>query len=243
MLMVILTVCAGIMPQLFFKNGFLLAYLSKLNIKSSDVMILLALPSVMMFFISMPFAYYSDRYGIKKIGASGIFMTFAGFVLLIMAGFFKGTLVVSFVIGGFVIFSVGVAALLSGWFALLSPIVPRKIRGRFFGTMRLSWQIFAIGCSFIITYILEKNASMLSYQLILIFFTSLLFLQMFIYGRIPELEISTPDSKPVRQVFSEIMEIPGYMPFCSYCFLLMLATGSWPVTLGLLEKRCAPFFR
>jgi MFS family permease len=31
------------------------------------------------------------------------------------------------------------------------------------------------------------------------------------------------------------------MPFCAYCFLLMLATGAWPVTMGLLEKNVLLF--
>lgn len=42
---IVLSVCASIMPQLFFKNGFLLAYLLKMGFQSSDVLILLSLPS------------------------------------------------------------------------------------------------------------------------------------------------------------------------------------------------------
>lgn len=35
--------------------------------------------------------------------------------------------------------------------------------------------------------------------------------------------------------------VPGYLPFSAYCFLLLLATGAWPVTLGLLEKDILSF--
>ena len=47
--------------------------------------------------------------------------------------------------------------------------------------------------------------------------------------------------KSLWAIAANIPEIPGYMPFCAYCFLLMLATGTWPVTLGLLEKNVLNF--
>jgi len=64
---IVLAVCSSIMPQLFFKNGFLLSYFLKMGLKSSDVLILLSLPSVILFFLSVPFTYYADRYGKKKL--------------------------------------------------------------------------------------------------------------------------------------------------------------------------------
>ncbi|MDA3787746.1 MAG: hypothetical protein PF503_04560 [Desulfobacula sp.] len=54
MMTIVLAVCASIMPQLFFKNGFLLSYFLKMGLKSSDVLILLSLPSVILFFLSVP---------------------------------------------------------------------------------------------------------------------------------------------------------------------------------------------
>ncbi len=238
---IIFAVCASIMPQLFFKNGFLLAYLLKLGLKSSDVLILLSLPSVLMFFLSIPFAYFADNYGKKKIGASGIIFTIFGFFFIIQAGFHDPEIAIKFIVGGIVLFSIGISALLSGWFALLSPLIKEEIRGSFFGNLRVSWQIFAIGCSVLLTFILERNASIGTYQLILAFFTSLLFLQMFLYLRIPEIETGDYKEKSLWKIAIGIPEIPGYMPFCAYAFLLMLATGAWPVTLGLLEKNVLYF--
>lgn len=235
MLTVIITVSAGIMPQLFFKNGFLLSYFSILGLKSSSILIMLSIPSAVMFLLSVPLAYYADLYGKKRVGAIGIIFTVVGFVLIVVAGFFKINAFL-YTISGLFAFSFGFTALIAGWFSLLNPLVPEKIRGTFFGTLRLSWQIFAIACSFIITFILEKNSSINTYQLILAFFTSLLVMQIFLYLRIPELEKADYQKQSIKSIISYIMGVQGYMPFCAYCFLLMLATGSWPVTLGLLEK-------
>ncbi|MCK5096727.1 MAG: MFS transporter [Desulfobacteraceae bacterium] len=241
MMTIVLSVCASIMPQLFFKNGFLLSYFLKMGLKSSDVLILLSLPSVILFFLSVPFAYYADRYGKKKIGISGIILTISGFSFIILAGFFDTQTSIKFIVCGIILFSIGVSALLSGWFALLSPLIPETIRGSFFGALRVSWQIFAIGCSFILTFILEKNASIGTYQLILTFFTCLLILQIFLYSKVPEIEKSSFGKKSLPEIVASIPEVPGYMPFCAYCFLLMLATGAWPVTMGLLEKNVLHF--
>ena len=241
MMTIVLSVCASIMPQLFFKNGFLLSYFLKIGLKSSDVLILLSLPSVILFFLSVPFAYYADRYGKKKIGISGIILTISGFSFIILAGFFDTQTSIKFIVCGIILFSIGVSALLSGWFALLSPLIPETIRGSFFGALRVSWQIFAIGCSFILTFILERSTSLGTYQLILTFFTCLLILQIFLYSKVPEIEKSSFGKKSLPEIVASIPEVPGYMPFCAYCFLLMLATGAWPVTMGLLEKNVLHF--
>jgi len=241
MMTIVLSVSASIMPQLFFKNGFLLAYFLKLGLKSSDVLILLSLPSAIMFCLSVPFAYYADRYGKKRIGISGIILAIAGFSFITLAGFFDTQLSIKFIVCGIILFSIGISAYLSGWFALLSPLIPEAIRGSFFGTLRVSWQIFAIGCSFVLTFILERNTSLGTFQIILTFFTCLLILQIFLYSKIPEREKNRSGGKSILSIVAGIPEVPGFMPFCAYCFLLMLATGTWPVTMGLLEKNVLHF--
>lgn len=241
MMTIVLSVCSSMMPQLFFKNGFLLAYLLKLGFKSSDILILLSGPSVIIFLLSIPFAYCADQYGKKKIGISGIILTIAGFFLILAAGSFDTRIAFNFIVWGIGLFSIGLTALLSGWFALLSPLIPDEIRGSFFGNLRVSWQIYAIGCSVVLTFILKKNATLGTYQLILAFFTSLLFLQIFLYSKIPEIETSGFKKTSLGKIAASIPDVPGYMPFCAYCFLLMLATGAWPVTMGLLEKNVLNF--
>ncbi|HCY84474.1 MAG TPA: hypothetical protein DHV36_05000, partial [Desulfobacteraceae bacterium] len=237
----VLTVCVSIMPQLFFKNGFLLSYFLELGLKSADVLILLSLPSLILLILLVPFAYCADLYGKKRIGQMGIFLSISGFGLITAAGMFDTGVAVRYITSGILLFSIGLAALFSGWFALLTPLIPKDIRGRFFGTLRVSWQIFAICCSFILTYILEKRSDISTYQVILIFFTTLLVLQFRLYSSIPERHTRPASRKSLGSILGSISDLPGYMPFCAYCFLLMLATGAWPATLGLLEKHVLNF--
>lgn len=237
----ILTVCASIMPQLFFKNGFLLAFLLSLGMAESQVLVLLSLPSLILLVFLVPFAYYADCYGKKRIGNIGIYFTIAGYVLITMSGFFKGQAIINCVTAGILLFGVGLSAIFSGWFALLSPLIPNEIRGRFFGTLRLFWQLFAILCSVLITVILDKTADLSVYQSILGFFTVLLIFQIRFYKQIPEVNGSSKERKPLMTIMAGLGHVPGYLPFSAYCFLLLLATGAWPVTLGLLEKDILSF--
>ena len=238
----ILTVCAGIMPQLFLKNGFLLSYFISMGFESSDVLILLSLPALTLLLLSVPFAYFADRYGKKRIGRLGIYLTIAGYALITAAGFWTGEAASRCIISGILLFGVGLAGMFSGWFALLSPLIPAQSRGRFFGTLRLTWQIFAIGCSMALTYILGRNDATGVYQILLGIFTILLAIQLIPYSRIPEkIQTAKTPKKSLPEILGDVGSLPGYLPFCAYCFLLFLATGAWPATLGLLEKNVLAF--
>jgi MFS family permease len=241
MRIIVLVVCAGIMPQLFFKNGFLLSYLLNIGFESADVLILLSLPSFVLFILLVPLAFYADKYGKKKIGSIGMGMTCLGFLLISLAGSFQQGVAFALVISGIVTFSAGFSGVLAGWFALLSPLVPEPVRGRFFGNLRLAWQVFAIVCSYVLTRILDWNASLTVYQSALAFFTVLLAIQVFLYLKIPEKEKSQGKNQSIAGILGAIPRVPGYLPFCAYCFLLMLATGAWPAILGLLEKNVLLF--
>jgi len=89
-------------PALFQKRVFTFIFL-KMGLKSSDVLLLLSLPSVIMFFLSIPFAYYADRYGKKKIRISGIILTIAGFSFIILAGFFDTQISIKFIVCGIIL--------------------------------------------------------------------------------------------------------------------------------------------
>ncbi len=68
---------------------------------------------------------------LKKIGVSGIVLTIAGFSFITLAGFFDTRIAIKFIVCGIILFSIGISALLSGWFALLSPLIPEAIEDLF----------------------------------------------------------------------------------------------------------------
>ena len=57
-----------------------------------------------------------------------------------------------------------------------------------------------------------------------------------IFWSIPEVEKSSPSKESFFQALMKVLRIPGYLPFCAYCFLLMLFTGTCPMIFSLLEK-------
>ncbi|MCP4350613.1 MAG: MFS transporter [Desulfobacterales bacterium] len=236
MRMAILTQCTGMIPTVLFNNGFLLTYMSKLGISSANILILLTLPTLIIFLSTMPFAFLSDRFGKKKLGMIGMIEIVIGFLLLMFAGIFQNESARWTVVTGITVYGIGAATMLSSWFALLEPIVPLEIRGRFFGKLRLSWHIVGIVLSIIVSVVLEKYSTLIMYQVILAFIVILLVVRIFFYVQIPEIEKPMPRNIGIRKALIDIIRIPGYFPFCSYVFLISLFTGACPWIFGLLEK-------
>ena len=87
---VFITASLGGLSFLAFSNGLLLAYFSRLDISSSEILLLLALPSILQFMLVLVFSYLSDRIGKKLIGATGLFCSASAFYLFWQAGFSEG---------------------------------------------------------------------------------------------------------------------------------------------------------
>ena len=101
---VFITASLGGLSFLAFSNGLLLAYFSRLEISSSEILLLLALPSILQFMLVLVFSYLSDRVGKKLIGATGLFCSASAFYLFWQAGFSEGFWRHSFSVAG-VVFS------------------------------------------------------------------------------------------------------------------------------------------
>jgi len=232
---IILTTCFGVLGRLIFNNGFMLTYLSRLGFPSYRILFLLSLVPLAGLVLTLPFAYLSDRFGKKRIGIGGTITALFGLLLLTSAGFFQeqGGRVA---IAGILIFSIGSSAIASNWFALLSPIIPEDIRGRFFGKLRISWQTTGIVFTLAVTTLLGLFTHIQFFQCVLLFVLICSMIRIYLYWRIPELETTRTPPRGLLAPFLEILRIPGYLPFCAYTFLLMLFAGAVPWVLGLLGK-------
>jgi len=232
---IILTTCFGVLGRLIFNNGFMLTYLSRLGFPSYRILFLLSLVPLGGLIVTLPFAYLSDRLGKKRIGFAGMAISLLGLLLLTTAGSFKaqgGRIAAT----GIIVFSIGASASASNWFALLSPIIPRNIRGRFFGTMRISWQTTGIVFTLVVTTLLKLFTQIRFFQYVLLFIIICAIFRMYLYWKIPELEKKQPSSKGLLNSLMKILRVPGYLPFCAYTFLLILFTGASGWVLGLLGK-------
>ena len=241
MRMIVLTASIGGMSYLSFNNGLLIAYFSYLNIPSATILLLLALMPLAQFVFMLPFSFLSDILGKKFIGNFGLFFSLFGYVLLIIASILPENFY-TFLIGtGIVLFGIGSAMTLGNWFALLHPIIPEKVRGRFFGRLRLTWQSIGIILTLFFIYILEQFPSLGIYQSILIIISIFMAIRILFYQQIPELEKPVPPKESLFKTLMNVIAIPDYISFCSYCFLLTLFTAACPQIFNLIEKDVLSF--
>lgn len=237
--LIIVTQCAGAISVLLLQNGFVLTYALKLKVPPHGILLLFSILPLVGMLLTMPLAYASDRFGKKRIGIAGILLSLAGFILLAAAGTLPGS--AGFLWAGILIFSIGNAANTAGWFALLSPIIPAEIRGRFFGKLRVSWQTFGLFFSLAAAGLLKWREAISVYQAVLIVACVLLAMRLSLYRKIPELEQENASDGGFWNALKGVLKIPGYMSFCCYLFLLALFTGASVTLFGLLEKEVLGF--
>jgi len=225
----------GTLSLLAFSYGQVLIYLRMLGIDSSRIVLYLAIPFASEFFV-IPLAYWSDRIGKKACGITGLIMATAGFTILSMAGFASPFLVEPLVVTGIVVYSLGSTTMASSWYALLTPVVPNGIHGRFFAKLRMTWQLCGIAFAIVGGLVLGRDAPLATYQIALILICVGQVVRVFMYMRIPELEPPTPKARPLLELVREAMHVPGYLPYCAYVFLLTFFVSTCPTLFALVQK-------
>lgn len=228
--------CCGSVAQLVFQYNIILLYLTAAGVSEVRIVVYLSLP-MLIESLRVPLALMSDRWGKKRIGTVGQISMVVGFGGLVAAGWLGGGAREAAMVGGIVLYSSGFAAMSSSWFALLSPIVPEGLRGRFFGKLRVSWQTVGILFAGLCALTLTDESPVGRYQLLLGLIVAGLAARAVIYTRIPEMEPAPPSQRRLRDSVRDVLQAPGYMSFCAYVFLLTLATLSCPTLFGLVEKK------
>ena len=233
--LIIAAQCLGMMAGALFQNSFYLNYLAARGLDSPRIAMLMPIPLFVTMLLAIPFAYLSDRMGKKRISIWGQLLTAAGTFLLIPNIPWTAAVVAV----AFSVMSMGGSLQAGAWLALLSPIVPEKIRGRFFSRLRVSFQLCMIAFSFIISRLLQLNSAMPVFQGILFVVVITSLIRIAVFNRIPELETPHHDPPKHRHIFSAFKAVLQHMPYRrlnGYLFLSTLATSSGPMLFGLLEK-------
>ena len=231
--------CAGLLGPLLFGNGFMLAYFLRLNVPAYRIIFLFALMPLIGMALTMPFAWIADCSGKKKLGGTGLIVSIIGFFMLPLAAFMPQN-AAWWLTASILIFSVGNTASSASWFALLSPIVPEEIRGRWFGQMRTAWQTTAIIFSLGLTVLLRHHPELYIFQLMLTAMGFLMIVRLVFYTQIPELDPVIPPRDGFWSTLGKVLKIQGYLKFCVYIFLLSFVSASAGL-LGLLEKETLGF--
>ncbi len=236
---IILNQCLGMLSGALFQNGFYLNYFSKLGISSAAIAMLFALPSLLSMFLLLPFAFYSDRFGKRKLALGGQLLLIASLLLIMAAGWWGRPLSMQFIVVSLLVYCIGGSLQGASWFALLNPIIPKEIRGRFFGRLRVTFQSVSILYTILITRVLKVSQVMGVFQILLGLALVAAVLRYFTYARIPELENVRGESdhrQPLLKALRTVLAVPGYIQFNGYIFLITLFTAAVPTIFGLMQK-------
>ena len=230
--------CLAVHGMLAFGNGVLLLFLRHIGVPEARLIVYLTIPIVALAVFRAPVAIIADRFGKKRVGTVGVFVGAIGFVAISAAALVGDSAAEPAVLAGILLFSAGMVLTGAGWFALLDPIVPKNIRGRFFGNIRISWQLAGVAFSTLAAWTLHEIRGEAGFQLIFLAITFFLVARWFFYAKIPELETSSrnPVEGGFRKLFSSIMKSPGVTPFCAYVFLVMLSAAYCGRIFSLMEK-------
>ncbi|MEI6891960.1 MAG: MFS transporter [Pontiella sp.] len=236
---IILTQCLGMLSIAFFQNGFFLNYFTKLGVSNASIALLFAVPPLVSGVLMIPFAFLADRTGKIKQGLIGQVLVVVGLLLVLAVGWVDPRSALLWVGGGIVIFSIGGTLQGACWFALLNPIVPREIRGRFFGRLRMTFMTVCILFSLLITRMLGISERMAIFQIIIGVVCVSHMVRFFTYARIPELELDHQDptaKSTLKEALAFVFRIPGFSAFNSYILLITLFTAAIPLVYGLMQK-------
>jgi MFS family permease len=229
--------CFKVLSSLSFANGLLLLFLTAMHLPGATVMLLLSLVNVVQALLLIPCAHVADRWGKRRMLLSGVTLCGVGFAVLPLAGLVAEPLIVPLFAVGTILYGAGLAGQVASWFAILSPLVPPTYRGRFFGTLRVSWQLCAVVLGAVIAFILPRETPVSWLVVALALVAGTIIPWWLYYARIPELERVTASSAGLPAVLRTIIHAPGYMPFCAYVFIINLFIGGCPMLFGLVEKR------
>ncbi|MEI7435698.1 MAG: MFS transporter [bacterium] len=225
----------GSLAQLAFAYGQVLVYLRILNIDSSRIVLYLAIPFSTEL-LTIPIAYWSDRLGKKIFGVTGLVLATVGFSTMTLAGLVHPTLVEPLAVLGIAIYSLGSTTMAASWYALLTPVIPMSMHGRFFAKLRMVWQVSGIGFAIVGGMVLGKDAPLYVYQCVLLAICAGQIIRIYFYIRIPEMERPSVKPRPLFELLREAMRVPGYLPYCAYVFLLTFFVSSCPTMFALVQK-------
>ncbi|MBL4702381.1 MAG: MFS transporter [Phycisphaeraceae bacterium] len=237
MLIAIICGCLVGISLTMFTSGLMLLFFYAAKINAVRMIAYLSIPLAVDGLTKMPFAYLADRIGVKRLGVAGAILEMIGFGILALSGFGQGQAIEGLIVLGICVYSLGSSMCFSGWFALLQPLVPKAIRGQFFGRLRMSWQTVALIFTGVCASYLTVDSPVYLFQVVMGIATFVLMLRIWIYSLIPDLTEPHPKGMSFKKAIDHIMHVDGFASFVAYVFLLSLFTAGAPMLFALIEKK------
>ncbi len=225
-----------------FSNGFMTAWMKELKLSGSFILLLMSLPSATGVFLGIPAAYWADSRGKKFVGNLGSILTALSFGVFALPAFFQSLSPMVTICVGMFMFSLGTTLFNSSWLGLISPIIPKSYRGRFFGRLRMSWRVVTVILSFIIMGMLALCPGQKTFGITLLVVMVIVLLRSWPYKYIPERPDSGHESREsIIKSSLNLFKAPVYRNFILYLFIITLLTGSFGTLTTLIEKEVLQF--
>jgi len=232
--------CFGMLTQQMLTGGILLLYLNALGARPALILIVLNLTPFLSSFLSVPLGWGADRVGIKRFGTWGNAAMIAGACMIAGAASLRDILpdlVVPTILGGLAIHAVGAAFFNTGWFSLLSHIVPAQVTGRYFGMLRFSWQAVSLAFFAVSAILFTTRTPVWVYQAVLCLGAFAVGCRYIFYRNIPEAPRSEHVGASLTRSVASAAALPGFAPYLAYLLLLVCVTGNGQDMLRLSAVR------
>jgi MFS family permease len=232
--------CFGMLTQQMISSGVLLLYLNALGVQPSLILVVLNLTPFLTSFLNVPLGFSADRVGIKRFGTIGNVLMFTGITCISVAASlrsFNPEFILPVILAGLVIHTVGAAFFNTGWFSLLSHIVPQELTGRYFGVLRFSWQLVSLSFYAISALLFSPRTPLWIYQGVLFLGAVSVACRYIFYKDLPEVPASERERLTLTDSVKSAATLPGFLPYLAYLFLLICVTGNSQDMLRLSAVR------
>jgi len=232
--------CFGMLNQQMLSGGILLLYLNAMGVKPAVILVVLNLTPFLSSLLSVPLAWGADCVGIKRFGGWGNSLMIVGTGCIVCGAFLRGVkpdFVLPTILIGLVIHTVGAALFNTGWFSLLSHIVPTEVTARFFGVMRFSWQLVSLLFFVLSAFLFSTKTPLWVYQSALCLGGIAVGCRFLFYKDIPN--VPACENRPLSLIKSvqSAVKLPGFAPYLFYLLLLVCVTGNSQDMLRLSAVR------
>lgn len=228
------------LPQQMLSGGILLLYLNALGVKPAVILLVLNLTPFLSSLLSVPLAWGADCIGIKRFGGWGNNLMILGMGFIVTGAFLRGLepgFVLPAILAGLVIHTLGAAFFNTGWFSLLSHIVPIEVTGRFFGVIRFSWQLVSLAFFALSAFLFSPRTPLWIYQAVLCIGGISIACRFIFYKDIPNVPVSESTPLNLTKSVQSALTLPGFAPYLVYLLLLVCVTGNGQDMLRLSAVR------
>lgn len=237
---VVVAQCFGMLTQQMLSGGILLLYLNVLGVSPAGILVVLNLIPFLSSLLSIPMAWAAETVGIKRFGTWGNLGMFAGLGLVALAASLRSVLPgaeLPVIFVGLVVHTLGAASFNAGWFSLLSYLVPQEIAGRYFGTLRFSWQLVSLVFFAVSALVFSTRTPVWIYQVVLGVGALAVILRDVFYKTLPDVPPRERGAVPVFESVAGAFGLPGFAAYLGYLLLLVCVTGNGPDMLRLSAVR------